>query len=329
MMTDQKKLRWNGGEVTMQPRGAMLRDLALTLEDGRITNPLHTAPWVGTSEAETLDGLMQALSGEWPCVPFGGPYQNLSTDWNKPPGWEDEFLHGYAAHHDWDVSSIDGGLEAEILMPEGHPIRSMSRRVMPTIDGIAIDLWVEPRRDCRLPIGLHPVFALPQEPERMTLHIDGATGVISHPETPPFDTTPVRPNVLSDSLSSVQGTEGELLDFAHLPRPEQSESRLLVLGSTGRVSLTDSETGDVFSLSYDADVFPFVMLWVSNRGRADAPWSGRHLALGVKPVRAAFDLGTATSAQENPLAAKGYETAYDFKADQSFHTRYTITAQST
>jgi hypothetical protein len=29
-MTDQKKLRWNGGEVTMQPRGAMLGDLVLT-----------------------------------------------------------------------------------------------------------------------------------------------------------------------------------------------------------------------------------------------------------------------------------------------------------
>ena len=142
--------------------------------------------------------------------------------------------------------------------------------------------------------------------------------------TPQPDPTPVKPNAISSHLSSVQADRNETVDFSLLPRPENSETRLLVLGGTGHVSLTDGATGDVFSLTYDAKVFPFVMLWISNKGRSAAPWSGGHLALGIEPVCAAFDLGTSVSTMENPLRAKGYDTAYEFKSDQCFHTRYQI-----
>ena len=226
------------------------------------------------------------------------------------------------------MSLVDGVLEANIRLPIDHPIQSIRRRVQPIQNGIALDLWVNPRRDCTLPIGLHPVFALPDDIGRMSLSVTGASSVISHPGTPQPDPTPVKPNAISSDLSCVQGAGNETLDFSLLPRPENSETRLLVLGGTGHVSLTDGVTGDVFSLTYDANIFPFVMLWISNKGRSAAPWSGRHLALGIEPVRAAFDLGTSVSNMENPLRAKGDDTAYEFKSGQCFHTSYQITTQS-
>ncbi|MEO9896610.1 MAG: hypothetical protein ABJD13_15595 [Paracoccaceae bacterium] len=327
-MTGPKTLRWDKGQVTMQPRGAMLQGLTIELQNGRTVSPLHTAPWVGTPEAKTLDGLIQGLSGEWPCIPFGVPQEGQPPEWCAPEGWEDPFAHGYAAHHDWDVSLDEAGLEANIRLPIDHPIQSIRRRVQPIQNGIELDQWVNPRRDCTLPIGLHPVFALPDDPGRMSLDIPGATSLMSHPETPQPDPTPVKPNAISSNLSCVQGEGDETLDFSLLPRPENSETRLLVLGGTGQVSLTDRMTGDIFSLTYDAKIFPFVMLWISNKGRSTAPWSGRHLALGIEPVCAAFDLGTSVSTTANPLRSKGFDTAYEFKSGQRFHTRYQIKAQA-
>lgn len=53
-----KTLRWPQGPVTMQPRGAMLRDLAVRSEYGQILRPSHRALWVGTPDAAQLSGLM-------------------------------------------------------------------------------------------------------------------------------------------------------------------------------------------------------------------------------------------------------------------------------
>lgn len=327
-MFGAKTLRWPHGSVTMQPRGAMLREVALTAPNGRVTHPLHTAPWVGTLEAEPLDGLLQGLSGEWPCVPFGMPHENLPSNWPKPVGWEDPFAHGYAAHHDWDISLIKGCLEAVISMPEDHYVRRIRRRLTPVKEGIALDLWIDPRCDCRLPIGLHPVFALPDLPQRLLLDVEGATSVIAHPEINASDPSPVLTGGISGSLTQIQGENGGLLDFSQLPRDEHSETRLLVIGGNGRVTLTDQENGHVSVLHYNAAQFPFVMLWVSNRGRAEAPWLNRHLALGIEPVRAAFDLGTGISAHINPLMVLGQQdTAFDLVAGKVFHTSYKITAQ--
>jgi hypothetical protein len=212
-------------------------------------------------------------------------------------------------------------------MPAHHPIRELRRRVRPGKSGIDLDLWILPRRDCRLPVGLHPVFALPDDPQRMQIDVIGATQVIAHPQTPPPDPTPARPGAVSESLDAVRDRSGGVVDFSRLPCPERSETRLLVLGGTGRVTITDRSTGVVTELCYDAARFPYVMLWISNRGRSVEPWSSRHLAVGIEPVRAAFDLGSGVSADDNPVSELGEATAFDFVANREFHTAYAISVQ--
>ncbi len=85
-----------------------------------------------------------------------------------------------------------------------------------------------------------------------------------------------------------------------VPLSGQVEELLQIDGSDGTIALACPADGYRARLTWDAQVFPSVNLWYSNRGRTAFPWNGRHLALGVEPICAAFGLSPATSRQPNP-----------------------------
>ena len=94
-------------------------------------------------------------------------------------------------------------------------------------------------------------------------------------------------------LDAVPMADGSLRSFSRLPLPFDTEELLLVTGHKGIARLTNRAEGYRVVIEWDPGVFPSMLLWISNRGRQYAPWSGRFLALGVEPVCAAFDLGYA------------------------------------
>ena len=86
--------------------------------------------------------------------------------------------------------------------------------------------------------------------------------------------------------------------------------------------------GDRAKLSWNQEHFPSLLLWMSNRGRKAAPWSSRHVALGMEPICSPFGLGPASARADNPIAKSGTPTARDFKAGEVFTTRYRIEAEA-
>lgn len=317
--------KWEGGQLTVQSLGAMIADLALSLPDGRTHRPLARAPWVD-EHGHGQTGLMAGLSGDWACVPFGAAGQSVSAEWQGPRAWEDPLPHGSASHLHWTLTHDGEGLCAKIELPAPHPIARLTRHLRPCPDGIEISLHILPRRDCDLPIGLHPVFALPDRAGAVHLDVREIEAVWTHPEDPSPDPSPVLPAQRCRNLNSIPTAEGTL-DLSRLPLNGHSETRLFAVARGGEVCLTDTEAGVRNKLHYDADLFPAVMLWISNRGRARAPWSSRHLALGVEPVRACFDLGAGASSAQTPLRQSGVPTTYGFRAGTAMVTRYKITSE--
>ncbi|MCY3980649.1 MAG: hypothetical protein OXF51_02525, partial [Alphaproteobacteria bacterium] len=99
-------------------------------------------------------------------------------------------------------------------------------------------------------------------------------------------------------------------------------------GVEGTVTLENHAERYRAKLAYDPAVFPSLVLWISNRGRRNYPWNGRHLALGVEPTCGAFDLGPQVGCNpNNPIAADGFPTAVQFRAGQAFTTTYTIAVE--
>jgi hypothetical protein len=285
-----------------------------------MVEPLATAPW---PDDPTLPGILRKLRGEWPCVPFGTegkvplpPRWPTATGKEVPP-------HGYASNNHWEIVQEPDRLVATIRYPDSDPIESLTRTLKPDGAGVGLTLQILPRADCQIPIALHPVLRLPETTGAVLLDIGPHSAVWSHPQTPPADPCPLATDFPSPTLSLMERANGGKLDLTHLPLAEAAECRVLILNAAGFAELTHLAEGWRVRLDWKAHDFPGLMLWVSNRGRSQYPWNGRHMALGVEPCRAAFDLGTTVSRAANPVA-ETMSTALTLKAGVLWETHYRI-----
>ncbi|MDH7804860.1 MULTISPECIES: hypothetical protein [unclassified Rhizobium] len=329
-------IAWDCGEASLQSLGGMLGPVTFRLPDGLEVQPLHVAPW----ENEDLSDqppILHRLRGEWPCVPFGmQPEAALPQRWQQedphatqPLDVSGSYPHGFGSNNHWRVTSIDTlTLTADIEYPPESAISHLSRRITATPGKaeLTFELSINARRDCRLPIGLHPVFALSDKPGSMRLDPGTYTAVHSHPLDESLGLSPFESDAVFHDLSRLPTHDGRTIDACQLPLASPSEHLLLLSGASGKASLENTVESYVTELEWDPEIFPSLMLWISNRGRTHKPWSGRHLALGVEPVRAAFDLGERISAATNPLRQAGIETTWAFTAGECLRTRYAIRA---
>jgi len=328
---------WAHGSVTVQSLGGMLGPVVFRVE-GREVQPMYAAPWVDSPEAEGMTGIMKGLRGEWPCVPFGmeGPKPGVVAAWAGLDGREtglpaDAGPHGESSNLEWTFTEGAAGEIAMVCVyPAAHPIERVERVVRPDPAGPAVDLTLRvfARRDCRLPIGLHPTFRLPEEDGMAVLEPGPYREIRSFPATVAPGATLFAPDQVFQSLTEVPGVDGGTVDVSRMPRPEGFEELLQIVGASGQFALWNRAEGYRVHLTWDAAHYPSQLLWMSNRGRKEAPWSGRHLALGTEPICAAFDLGTAISAGVNPITRSGVATAHVFRAGEPFETRYRISVSA-
>lgn len=115
-----------------------------------------------------------------------------------------------------------------------------------------------------------------------------------------------------------------MLDLSRQPLAQKTEELLQLVNLRGRSSLLNPLENYCANLSWDAEHFPSLLLWISNHGRQQAPWPGRNLALGVESICSAFELGLQISGADNPITLRGIATARTRKAKETFVTRYRI-----
>ena len=153
--------------------------------------------------------------------------------------------------------------------------------------------------------GVHPTFRLPEEPGAFEIGFGGDVTAFTYPGFFEAGVSRVAHGRTCAGIGAVPMLDGSVQSFASLPLPFDTEELLLVAGHKGVARLTNRAEGYRVVMEWDPDVFPGVLLWVSNRGRRYAPWNGRHLGLGVEPVCAPFDLGYAHAVNpSSPLRAQ-------------------------
>lgn len=326
-----RSLAWSHGVFTLERLGGMLGPTLFLLAEGRTVAPFHIAPWYDMPQTADLPGILQRLRGEWPCVPFGAaPTRIDCPGWPQPiaGGEPDPDPHGFSSNHHWEWLETEADeLALAIDYPDDHPIARLVRRVRglhgsPTLE---FTLAVEARRTCTLPIGLHPVFRLHPQTGSVALEIS-AEKAATFPGDVDATSIFARDRILAD-WRQVPTREGGMIDPSSLPLPQNTEDLLQLIGTTGRATLTNGPEHYRVALSWNREHFPDMLLWFSNRGRSHFPWNGRHLALGMEPISAAFDLGTQVSIANNPIRQAGSRTGWQFSPLQPFETRYTVSVE--
>lgn len=330
-------IRWDRGEAEVQMLGGMLGPVRFRLPNGREVQPFAIAPWSNDDSAEhdALPGLMKRLRGEWPCVPFGAPKapDDLPKHWQpaKANRVDTEF-HGFASHNLWDViEASPGTLTVGCTYPNGHPVKSLRRR----IEGVAgeaslkLTLVIEARAAVSTTLALHPVFRLPEEPGTAMLN----PGPFAEGRVFPLEVEPgvsrLTPDATFSTLSAVPSVRGNMA-LDRIPLPFDTEELVQLLGVSGRAVLTSPTEGYAATLDYDPKIFPSLLIWVSNRGRTAYPWNGRFVAVGIEPVRGAFDLGPDVGSDpSNPIAAAGTPTALSLSPGEVFQTSYVLGVDAT
>lgn len=331
---DYRGLGWKFGALTVQRHGAMLAPITFVLRNGVQASPMTIAPWAEERPAEPLPGILQRLRGEWPCVPFGYSV----TDQTSPPEWAalmspaeaDEEIHGHSSNHPWQwLQGDERSLRLAIDYPKTSPIRRLERAITPDPDAPAVDieLTIHVRDACRLPLGLHATFRLPNEAAKARIEPSAFDNGRTYPGTVEPSAPLFAIDKVFSSLGAVPGRDGSMIDATRVPFAADTEE-LLQLNGIGSVALANEADGYRVRLSWQKEHFPSLLLWMSNRGRKAEPWSGRHLALGMEPICSPFGLGPATAAADNPIARSGTPTARDFAAGESFTTRYRIEAEA-
>lgn len=327
-------LGWKYGALTVQRHAAMLAPITFLLPNGRQVSPMHVAPWAEEPIAAEQPGILQRLRGEWPCVPFG----YAVTDPTAPAEWArlngpsepDEEIHGHSSNHPWTWEEGAGrSLTLSIDYPAGSPVKRLVRTVSPDRNASAVDieLRIEIKDACRLPLGLHPTFRLPTKAGAARIEPAAFAEGRTYPGTVEPSASLFAIDRAFASLDDVPGRGGSNIDASRLPFADDTEELLQLTRIDGAVALANEAEGYRVRLTWQKEHFPSLLLWISNRGRKMPPWNGRHLALGMEPICSPFGLGPAVARADNPMAKAGTPTARDFAAGEIFTTRYRIEAE--
>ena len=278
-------------------------------DQGRIARPYSLAPWLPDERAND-PALLDALRGDFLCLPFGPQPEG-------PP-------HGEAANGSWHLRSIDdtsltvaidardvgAHLERTVSLRAGQAAVYQHLRVSgldgtysygmhPILDFSALPLGAarigtSPRRWCAVSPGL---FSDPARGEHQIL----AGGAVF------------------DRLSAVPLADGGTLDLTRYPTPPGHEDLVMLVKdpAAGPVAWS-AVTMDGFAWVAFTSVadFPATVLWISNGGRSQPPWSSRHLArMGIEDVCSYFAEGLLDSRGDH-LRELGIPTARTFTAGE-------------
>ncbi|MDO6729258.1 hypothetical protein Q4577_04455 [Marinovum sp. 2_MG-2023] len=297
----------------ISPLGAILHDLWFNLPGGRAFSPLAEADWAGKVAPGSVPDLsphLVELGGEWPCVPFG----TSSADPQH---------HGFCSNADWTLEETDGRTaRLAITYPDGHDIASVRREIRLCDDRPAVEflLDITPARDCLLPIGLHPIFRVPDSAAGGSLVWRGGEQATTIPAELAPPGMALLPGTTVTKGGGIPTRDGANVTFP-AEFTQQREALVQIWDCDGQFELRYGAEGAGVRLTWSTEDFPHCLLWLANPG-APIPGLGQFTGLGVEPVSSLFDRGVMPF---DPVL-EGRKAGVELRAGHIWRTRYEISA---
>lgn len=291
----------------------------------RTINPFYTHPW---SEDEVdEDGILKWLQGDFICVPFGvKPNVRIKGYPENQKSKNKEYAHGFSSNAIWEVNFFsDNKIKMHLDYNDGR-INRIEREIkfLSNRQGIEFRNKILAKKDVSLPIGIHPIFRLPELQNKLKLILPKCDFIASYPISLD-ETSMIKQNVFYNSITRTPLKNGRIEDLTSLPLSYNTEELVMLCGiKENRVSLENYHEDYKVVLEFDLHCFSNLILWISNKGKQMNPWNGRNFCLGIEPVTSAFDFGTDISISENLLNQRDIKTVLKIKKDMPLKVNYRI-----
>jgi hypothetical protein len=172
---------------------------------------------------------------------------------------------------------------------------------------------------------LHPMIRIPKNMSKIKIKPGHFQFGLNYPGLVLRDKTLGAIGKEFTSLEKVQGFNGNIVDLSKPPFDGNFEDLFQLCGIDGKMSLENFEENYKFDFSWNPNHFSSVLMWVSNKGRAEYPWNSNHVTVGFEPITSAFGLSTQVSLnKENPISKRNVATSIKLFKDKPLYTDYSF-----
>ncbi|MFZ4647050.1 MAG: hypothetical protein ACOYNP_14955 [Gemmataceae bacterium] len=309
-------------ELAVTELGGHMAPVTFFRSSAKPVRPYHVSPWQDEKPSAMPAPVLNALRGDFFCMPFGGNSDSLAGEKHPP--------HGEIVGEKWkyvgttnstDVTTLTMSIETRVRRGEVTKELSLvadqnvvySRHIINGFTG-------------NVPLGHHATLAMPDKEGSVRLASSafrlGMTypGIFSDPIQREYQS--LLPGARWTTLAKVPvAWKGEPdADLTRLPARQGHADLVQVVNEPWEktngpawMTATFTDAGYLWFSLKDADVLNSTVFWIENRGRHGHPWNGRNNCLGLEDVTSFFADGLKASTSDNILNKEGVATSVNLE----------------
>ena len=305
-------------ELAVTELGGHMAPVTFFRSSAKPVRPYHVSPWQDEKPSAMPAPVLNALRGDFFCMPFGGNSDSLAGEKHPP--------HGEIVGEKWkyvgttksaDVTTLTMSIETRIR--RGEVTKELS---LVADQNVVYSKHIINGFTGNVPLGHHATLAMPDKEGSVRLASSafrlGMTypGIFSDPKQREYQS--LLPGARWTTLAKVPvAWKGEPdADLTRLPARQGHADLVQVVNEPWEktngpawMTATFTEAGYLWFSLKDADVLNSTVFWIENRGRHGHPWNGRNNCLGLEDVTSFFADGLKASTSDNILNKEGVATS--------------------
>ena len=305
-------------ELAVTELGGHMAPVTFFRSSAKPVRPYHVSPWQDEKPSAMPAPVLNALRGDFFCMPFGGNSDSLAGEKHPP--------HGEIVGEKWkyvgttksaDVTTLTMSIETRVR--RGEVTKELS---LVADQNVVYSKHIINGFTGNVPLGHHATLAMPDKEGSVRLASSafrlGMTypGIFSDPKQREYQS--LLPGARWTTLAKVPVVwKGEPdADLTRLPARQGHADLVQVVNEPWEktngpawMTATFTDAGYLWFSLKDADVLNSTVFWIENRGRHGHPWNGRNNCLGLEDVTSFFADGLKASTSDNILNKEGVATS--------------------